>query len=60
MSASAGDNIWELAIGQQRQKIKTGQLSKASGSERNLLLVGSKGKGLFMSAFGWFPLEVLN
>ena len=45
MTTAVADNIWELAISQQKQKLRSGTVSKSTGSERNLLLVGSKGVG---------------
>ena len=45
MATAVADNIWELAISQQKQKLRSGTVSKSTGSERNLLLVGSKGVG---------------
>ena len=44
-ATTVADNIWELAIAQQKQRLKTGATSKSSGSERNLLIVGSKNVG---------------
>jgi dynein light intermediate chain 2 len=46
MTSTVADNIWELAIAQQKQKVKLGSAAKSSlGSERNLLVVGSKSVG---------------
>ena len=43
-SAKARESIWDIAIAQQQNKLKTGDSSR-TGSERNLLIVGSQSVG---------------
>ena len=43
-SAKASESIWDIAISQQQNKVKNGEKSR-TGSERNLLIVGSESVG---------------